>query len=204
MFLTGNKPPPASFANEEHFREFVRSKEYRAVLGVSNVYTSFNAEGRSTGSSTHDSEIVGGYTPLGIQVGTRNLYATFRMYSVGEVTAASSIAFGTDEAPIGKSVNFRVGKPMNWGFKRLTGHYLPYAAMDFSYTIRGDGECKVDLNSTSIPNITIYKNWNAAGHYRLWDITAEELDDFVTADSRSEFPHKALRFTITDSLTRIT
>lgn len=187
LFATGNPRPPDSFDGEEGFRDFLKAKEYRAVLCVTGVEAGF-AFGKTQRDLPHDHIMKGGYTPLGLATDGQELGIRYRYYSPGIDRAMSSIAIGSECAPIGKTIGFRIGKFGNWMSKILVGHFAPFASIGVGYEIFHDGNYKITFAGTYVPTQKFYVNWQAVHSYSMENISVEHLEDFLTAETRGEGP----------------
>jgi hypothetical protein len=112
----------------------------------------------------------------------------------------SAIALGLDYAPIGKFIEFRIGMFGNWMSKLLVGHFAPFACIDISYRIYHDGTYRIEFSGTLVPNQTYYVDWKAVNRYSMESICDENLDDFLTAESRKCTPMRSEHFTVQGEL----
>lgn len=193
LFLTGNRTPPTHFRDEADVDVFRLRKEYRSMLGIAGVEVTFDTAGRAM-DHAHEGRIKGGYTPIGVEFNGGLLHGSIKYYSSGVERGASSVALGDDFAPFGKSIEFRIGKLGNLVAWLTVRHWAPYAAADFSYIIHADGTYQFEFRSTAIPSQTLYEDLRAVDHYRLEAITPEQLDGFLSAETRQCAPTKELRF----------
>ncbi len=194
LFLTGNQTPPARFEGEEHFQAFIDAKEYRAVIGVAGLEVSFNEEGCSSNNAPFGERTQGGYTPFRLTIGNESTSVSFRHYSSGEISGASSIAGGGESAPLGISLDFRIGKLGNAMSRLLVGHFAPYAWMDISYEVFADGQYEVTFSGTYIPSQAYYVDWEKVAEHHLEDVSGEHLDDFLTSQTRNSTPRSEARY----------
>jgi len=195
LFYTGNPPPPISFSGEEEFRDFLASKEYRAALCITDVEVGFDLD-NNLRDLPHDQIMKCGYTPLGLATNGQNLGSRYRYYSPGVDRKSSAIALGFDYAPVGKFIEFRIGKFGNLMSKLLVGHYAPFACVDISNRIYHDGTYRIEFSGTLVPNQTYYVDWKAVNCYSMENICDENLDDFLTAESRSCTPMRSEHFAV--------
>ena len=93
-------------------------------------------------------------------------------------------------------LDFRVGRLLNLFHRWFTGHYLPYASMDLTYSFGYDGAYAIEIADTNIPNVTVYYGWMAIAHYTMQHITVDQVEDFATAETRKQPPARPDRFEI--------
>lgn len=194
LFFTGNKPPPDEFAGEAHFQTFVEAKDYRAIIGVAGVEVSFNETGASSENAPLGDLTHGGYTPYRLTMGDGNTSVSFRHFSSGVTREASSIAIGCESAPFGISQDFRISTLGNIMSRLLIGHFAPFARMDIAYEVFADGRYEVSFGGTYVPSQAYYVGWKKVGEHHLEHISNEQLDDFLTAETRRARPLPKARF----------
>jgi hypothetical protein len=196
MLGTGNVPsPPSSFGGINDFKQYVKKRNYRSIIGFYDVRLLCDMDGVAI-SIPHEFVSEVGYTPVEGRVETELASARIGIHDRGEGRLASSIAVapGQDHIPLARCVSFRVGKIGNFLSKRWTGHYAPFARISCEYTLRYNGRCEVEFYGSRIPSQTFYVNWQAAGHYSMANISSEELEEFLTADTRGVYPGTSLLF----------
>lgn len=186
--LTGNNPPPGEFDGPEHLKQFIDTKEYRAIVGFRdvrlrpspNVAGQYQVEARKIR--------VLGYTPISAWFHSRGEGA-----AIESSTDAPQYGFVNRQNEIG----FRVGKLLNFLHLLTTFHWLPHASMTLHYSLGCEGDHEITVSSTHIPNVTLYVDWKAVNLYSLAGITVAQAEDFMAAYSRGDAAEEEDRFTIT-------
>jgi hypothetical protein len=185
LFLSGNDPEfdKKILHSEEAFDNFLKKKNYRAALVLSDIHLSQNRDGSlRILSKTAEKQKVVGYTPI------RDLLFRKKkpwLYSkgvggIGSELEPDYIAY-SDKIIISYKVHFRISKIGNLLAKSLTGHYAPKAKMRVDYEVRIDGTYRVFVTGSLIPN----QNWhfnNIDWKHDMLNITADQLKRFMEQD----------------------
>ena len=199
LFDSGNKPaPPERFSGKKDFVDFLRSKEYRAALALTDVRLYFEEAGtrrRATHLvySDYTRRVAVGYTPMKVVGpalgGLLPVTAKWALwYSEGHGLTDAPYDEAIDRVTINQYVKFRIGKVGNLGNYVMTGHGAPFAIMKITYTLFVDGRAIIDFAGTDIPTQNYYIDWRRRGSHNMLGNSAAQIDAFITAGNAADAP----------------
>lgn len=167
LFLSGNEPPPPSFAGFESFRQFIELQEFRAALALTDIRIYLDDLGRivEVGLTTHRAM---GSTPL--RWNLMSLLAPMvptlgaTSYSIGRHrndSYFSPLRLRTDwyEWWISMRLPFMLGLKANLAQVPFTGRLASSAGVRLLLRVRNDRSWTVWLCSTAVPSSRLYVNW---------------------------------------------
>jgi len=167
LFLSGNEPPPPSFAGLESFRQFIELQEFRAALALTDIQVHLDDLGRivEVGLTTHRAM---GSTPfrwnlMSLLTGIRPT-AGATAYSVGHPRTDSyflPLRLRTDwyEWWISMRLPFMLGLKANLAQVPFTGRFASSAGVRLLLRVRNDRSWTVWLSGTAVPSSRLYVNW---------------------------------------------
>jgi hypothetical protein len=181
VLLTGNRPePPSQLLNRATYDRFIKTKNFRAALCLSNVTLTCYSDGRDADIRAKPGDFIG-YTPYK----TKGPFGWFKRelawhhLGIGEIDG--DVEKYPDHATIRRHAKFRLAKLENLGSKLFTNHWAPYAWMSIAYTMWRNGNVRVEYCGSLIPSQSIYARWDRRRRHSMLTLSSSQISSFLEA-----------------------
>lgn len=169
LVLTGNAPPPASFAGAGDFVSYVQRKDYRAVLALDSLRIELDEAGAFASVSFYHL-IRCGYTPL--PPGYPVFYWPGRSFGKHKVTVVSS-----REIRIRLSIWFKLGRLTGLAGRIVSGYWPASANAEIEVAVfRDPMRVSIVFAGSCVPSQRRYIGWQDCD--RAYDILKSEPRHF--------------------------